>query len=106
MTYDSKTKLTITKPDASVETITWPVVSDPTSSAYTQYTPNQEGVYNLKFEFPGQEYIWSGPYQNDTYLPSSAITTFTVQQEPIERLPDNPLPTEYWTRPIEGQNRL
>jgi outer membrane protein assembly factor BamB len=109
-------KLTITKPDGTTETKTWDVVLDPTSSAYTEYTPDQVGTYTFKFEFPGQLYTWTedlpsfwGPpipnvYTNDTYLASSATTTLTVQEEPISHISPYPLPTEYWTRPIEGQN--
>jgi len=97
-------KLTITKPDETTETVTWDVVWDTVSSAYIQYTPEQTGTYKLKFEFPGQEYTWSGNYQGDTYLASSATTTLTVQEEPLPNPPTYPLPTEYWTRPIEGQN--
>lgn len=99
-------KLTITKPDSTTETITWNVVTDPTSSAYTQYTPTQTGTYNLFFQFPGQTYNYGGAYQDDKYLPSNATTTLTVQENTIPRQPDIPLPTEYWTRPIEGQNIL
>jgi len=97
-------KLTITKPDGTTETKTWPTVTDTTSSAYTPYTPTQAGTYTLKFEFPGQTYTFSGAYQNDTYTPSSKTTTLTVQEDPIPRLPTTPLPTEYWTRPIEAEN--
>ncbi len=97
-------KLTITKPDGATETVTWNVVWDTTSSAYTLYTPTQTGTYTLTFNFPGQVYTWSGAYQGDTYLPSSKTTTLTVQAEPISQLEPYPLPTEYWTRPIEGQN--
>jgi hypothetical protein len=97
-------KLTITKPDGTKETMNWPYVSDPTSSQYTLYTPDQVGTYTLKFDYAGQTYTWSGTYQNDTYLPSTASTTLTVQQEPVAGPPSYPLPTEYWTRPIEGQN--
>ena len=99
-------KLTITKPDSTVETKTWSVISDPTSSAYTPYTPTQVGNYSLLFQFPGQTYTWTGAYQGDYYLPSNATMTLTVQEEPIQRLPEIPLPTEYWSRPIEGQNVL
>jgi hypothetical protein len=111
-------KLTITKPDETTEIIEWPIVSDPTSSAYTPYTPDQAGTYTLKFEFPEQEYTWTDPiqpifgppqpnmYTNDTYLASSATTTLIVQEEQIEKLPEVPLPKEYWTRPIEGENFL
>ena len=98
-------KLTITKPDGKTETVEWPIVFDTTSSAYTTYTPNQVGTYTLNFSFPGQTYTWSGAYQNNTYLPSSKSTTLTVQEEPLpDATRSYPLPTEYWTRPIEGQN--
>ena len=97
-------KLTITKPDGTAEVVTWPVVTDPTSSAYTTYTPDRVGTYKLKFEFPGQTYTWGGAYAGDKYLASSAETTLTVQEEQIGHIPATPLPTEYWTRPIEGQN--
>ena len=36
-------------------------------------------------------------------LPDQVSETFTVQQEPLQTI-NYPLPTEYWTRPIEGQN--
>jgi hypothetical protein len=97
-------KLTITDPDGETKTETWDVCQDPTSSQYYAYTPDQVGEYTLKFEFPKQEYTWSGTYQNDTYLASSATTTLTVQEEQIAIKGSYPLPTEYWTRPIYGEN--
>jgi outer membrane protein assembly factor BamB len=97
-------KLTITDPDGHEETETWAVVQDPTSSQYTSYTPTKTGEYTLKFEFPGQEFTWDTPYQNDTYLASSATTTLTVQDEPIVAINSYPLPKEYWARPIYGEN--
>ncbi len=108
-------KLTITKPDGTNEVKTFPVIHDTTSSQYTLYTPTQTGVYQFKFEYPGETYTWTTPISlfglllpndntNDTYLPSSATTTLTVQANPVEAPPTYPLPTSYWTRPIEGQN--
>ena len=97
-------KLTITKPDGTAVTMNWPIVYDTTSSQYSLFTPEAVGTYNIKFEYAGQTYTWSGAYQNDTFLPSTATTTLTVQEEPIPGPPSYPLPTEYWTRPIEGQN--
>jgi hypothetical protein len=97
-------KLTITDPDGNIETKTWDIIWDTTSSQYISYTPTKVGTYTLKFEYPGQTYTWSGNYQNDIYLPSSKTTTFTVQEESIAKTPEAPLPTEYWTRPIEGTN--
>jgi hypothetical protein len=97
--------LTITDPDGSVETEHWDVVQDTTSIQYYQYTPSKVGVYTLLFEYEGQTYTWSGSYQNDTFTPASKTTTFTVQEEQLpEPTTSYPLPTEYWTRPIEGQN--
>ena len=109
-------KLTITKPDGTTETKTWDIVWDTTSSAAYQFTPSVTGVYTLKFEFPGQVYDYTGliqqwfappaysNYVNDTYLPSSATTTLTVQNEPVPNFPASGAPAEYWTRPIDGQN--
>jgi hypothetical protein len=103
-------KLTITKPDGTTETKTWDVCWDPTSAQGYSYTPDQVGTYTLKFEFPGQDYTAyshnpASAFVNDTYLPSSAEATFTVQEEPVpEPIGSYPLPTEYWTRPIYGEN--
>jgi outer membrane protein assembly factor BamB len=97
-------KLTITAPDGSTEVKTWDIIYDTTSSQYTSYTPDQIGEYTFTFDFPEQVYTWSGLYQNDTYLASTATTTLTVQEEPITEISSYPLPTEYWTRPIYGEN--
>ena len=98
-------KLTITAPDDSKEVMEWDVVEDTTSIQYTSYTPAQVGTYTLLFEYPEQTYTWSGDYQNDVFTAASATTHFLVQEEALpEARTSYPLPTEYWTRPIEGQN--
>lgn len=102
-------KLTITAPDGTVETKIWDVVWDTTSSQSYSFAPDQVGIYQFKFEFPGQKYTQyshnpASAFVNDTYLPSSATSTLTVQQEAIAYIPDTPLPTEYWNRPIYGEN--
>jgi outer membrane protein assembly factor BamB len=98
-------KLTVTAPDKSTDVVTWPEITDTTSSAYTLYTPDQVGEYTFKFEFTGFTYTWEDNYENDTFLPSSRTMTITVQEEPLpEAKTSYPLPTEYWTRPIEGEN--
>jgi hypothetical protein len=104
-------KLTITAPDGTVSTQTWAIVADPTSNQYTDFTPTQVGTYNLTFTYPGQVYGaggngYSGSILiNDTYLPSSASTTLIVQQTPIPAaVTSEPLPTNFWTRPIYGEN--
>jgi outer membrane protein assembly factor BamB len=97
-------KLTITAPDGNIETKIWPVVSDTTAVQFYSYTPEQTGKYTFTFDYPGQKHTWNTAYQNDEYLASNATTTLTVQEEPIPDPPNYPLPTEYWSRPIEGQN--
>jgi outer membrane protein assembly factor BamB len=103
-------KLTITKPDATTEVMQWPSVSDTTGVQYTNFTPDQVGTYTLLFEYAGQVYTWDSTaamrtWTGDTFLPDSASTTVTVQEEPLPApILSYPLPAEYWTRPIEGQN--
>ncbi len=102
----------VTKPDGTKQTL-GPFTSDPVGSGGTQYTPDQTGTYAFKVSFPGQVASLIGPsgipgtasdYVNDTYQPSSATATLVVQQDQIPNPPSYPLPTGYWTRPIEGQN--
>lgn len=102
-------ELTITAPDGSDETKTYADIADTTSSQYYLFTPTQVGTYTLTFEYPGQninDYSHANDaFVNDSYTGSSAITTLTVQEEPVPAAIDSyPLPTEYWTRPIEAQN--
>ncbi|HLN89401.1 MAG TPA: PQQ-binding-like beta-propeller repeat protein [Candidatus Binatia bacterium] len=101
--------LTITAPDGTVTTKDFPIVTDPTSNVGYGFAPDQAGTYKLDFSFSGQkytdyDYVATSAFINDTYLPSSASTTMTVQQEPIFSPQDSPLPTSYWTRPIYGLN--
>jgi len=90
----------ITKPDGSTET-KGPYRSDAVGGAYFVYKPTATGTYKFQMFFPGQTI--AGVY----YKPSqSRIVELTVQQEPVEAWPDLPLPTSYWTRPINAELRL
>ncbi len=100
-------KLTITAPDGTTEVKTWAIIWDTTGVEFTSYTPTQLGTYELKFEYPGQIYTWGSinrAWNNTKFLASTASTTLTVQQDPISGTPETPLPSEYWARPIYGQN--
>jgi hypothetical protein len=100
-------KLTITAPDGTVQTESWAVVKDTTGVESGPFTPTQVGTYTFKFEYPGQIYDWysiSRTWNGTKFLASSATATLTVQQDPIAMTPDVPLPSEYWARPIYGQN--
>ena len=101
--------LEITDPEGQTKTL-GPFTSDWIASKYTTYTPTMVGTYYFQFKYEG-ETIYSRrssgfPLQDDTYLPStSQKMELTVQEEPIAAWPAAPLPTQYWQRPIEGQNR-
>jgi outer membrane protein assembly factor BamB len=105
-------QLTITAPDGTNTTQTFEVIADTTSSQSYRFAPSMTGTYTFTFNFPGQAYnSSSGDYNptsvlvNDYYLPSSANTTLVVQEDPFFTYPDSyPLPSEYWTRPIYGEN--
>jgi hypothetical protein len=109
--------LTITGPDGDVVDMQhWDEVKDTTSVQSYQFTPTEAGNYTLKFEYGEQLYTWDEPiagfgpprpneWTNDTFTGASKTAILTVQEEPLEAAKASyPLPTEYWTRPIEGQN--
>ena len=111
-------KVTVTKPDGTNETL-GTFNSDVNGGGSTRYTPTVAGTYKFYMEYPGQVALNENPYPyatgfvplgldyvNDTYLPSSASATLIVQEDPITLIyTPNPLPTDYWTRPISSMNR-
>ncbi len=104
-------KLTITDPDGVNTTQTWAVVDDTTGVQAYAFTPDKVGNYTLTFNYPGQIHTWlpSSPnavnYTGDHYLPAQAVTTLKVTNEQVPPVTNGAaLPTEYWTRPINGQN--
>jgi hypothetical protein len=111
--------LTITKPDGTTDSQHWDTVLDATGFQFYRYTPLEVGNYTFKFDYPGENFTYTtattpslatditgaAAYTNDTFTASSSTTSITVQQELIPTPLDSyPLPTEYWTRPIEGEN--
>ena len=103
----------IKKPDGGEDRIptSGTVDSDSTGTNYFAYTPNAVGNYTITTYFIEQMYRWySSSTQRNFYgitlLPSNYTTTLVVQEEPVVPVGfvPTPLPTEYWTRPIEGQN--
>ncbi len=99
--------VTITKPDGTTET-KGPLGVDSTSGSWFTFTPTQVGTYTFQTHFPAQ---WangtaaSGPYNYLYKASDSSIVPLTVQQNPIEGIPNNPLPTNAWTRPINAENK-
>jgi len=110
--------LDVTKPDGTKESI-GPITSDPVGSGYYVYTPTMIGNYSFVAKFIGDVLTGNpvppspltyqqggGDYINDTYLASqSAPAKLTVQQAAVPSHQEPPLPSGYWTRPINAMNR-
>jgi outer membrane protein assembly factor BamB len=101
--------VTVTKPGGTTETL-GPFDSESTGSTYTLYTPEEVGNYTFQMSFPGERKngteLFTFKPIDDYYKPSTTSkVTVTVQEEPIQNYPNWPLPTEYWERPIESENR-
>jgi hypothetical protein len=106
----------VTKPDGTTQTL-GPYTSDATGGTFTTYTPDKTGNYTFVFTFPGQTLAGNNlipglpaafyAYIGDYFEPStSKVVTLEVQQEPIPLSPQAPLPTNYWTRPVQSVNGL
>jgi hypothetical protein len=105
-----KVYIDITTP-SGIETTIGPETSDPVGGGYVYYTPDELGEYKIVARFPGQT-ITGIPGREthisvgDIYAAStSGPAYFTVQEEEIPRYAETPLPTDYWTRPINDINR-
>jgi hypothetical protein len=107
----------VTKPNGDNE-ILGPFTADAISAAYTYYTPDQVGTYSMVFKFPdsiiedpgvppeGWQWYTHPDQIGDTYAASTSNTVYlTVQEDPIQNWQENPLPNDYWTRPINAINR-
>jgi hypothetical protein len=107
----------IVLPDGTTETF-GPIKSDTAGSGFSYYTPTQVGTYKMKSRYEGFTIPAHTPpvggmpgapptdISNDTYLPAvSSVLYVTVQQEKIPEYVDTPLPTGFWTRPINAVNR-
>ena len=89
-----------------------PYTADDTGGTHTNYVPAKVGNYTIVFSFPGQ--VLSNvnpipgsavnPFVGDYYEPSTATTTLMVQQSSVPTIPETPLPTNYWSRPIISVN--
>lgn len=101
--YWSGVTLTLTLPDGTTTNMTG--LSTSYAGAGTKaYVPAQIGNYTLVASFPGQT-IPSGPNAGIYFGPStSKPVTFEVTNEPATQL-SYPLPSEYWTFPIEAENQ-
>jgi hypothetical protein len=108
-TYQSWTGLsvTITDPDGHETTID-DLTTDATGGTGTNFTPDTVGVYELQSHFPAQTldiYSFFGGIigTQDFAASDSDVLELVVQEEAIDYWPGVPMPSEYWTRPINAQ---
>ena len=101
--------VTVERPDGTTETL-GPFTTDTTGMTGTMYVPDQVGTYYFQAHFPEQVVEAQRPGRGvpvgTVMLASdSAVVELIVQEEPIPYFPAAQLPTEYWTHPIDAQNR-
>jgi outer membrane protein assembly factor BamB len=108
MTWDGLS-ITIERPDGVTETIR-DISTDSTGLTGRVYVPTIAGNYTLQAHFPEQETTADKtspgtPIGTRMLASNSEKLTLVVQEEPVQYYPGVPLPTEYWTRPIDSQFR-
>lgn len=127
--YHPDYKVTITKPDGTVEVKAMPSYpADGTS--WFEIVPDQTGEWKLKFEFSGTYFPAGRYYRGDIvaanftdpsatgmnapsnyaqavyYEPASTLEQIlVVQEDMVGSWPAVPLPNDYWTRPIAFELR-
>jgi hypothetical protein len=90
----------IMKPDGTNQTM-GPYTLNSLGSGYFSYTPTAAGTYQFQLIYPGNTFA----DLNLEFLPSrSNVVTLVVQQDPVTPMPQTPLPTTYWNRPINAMN--
>jgi outer membrane protein assembly factor BamB len=108
--------VTVTKPDQKTEKLDNGGIgytTDSTGMTGVTYTPTMVGNYTLQVHFPEQlnpaaiAAFGGNPIAaNTTMLASDSIViTLVVQNDPIPSYPGIPLPTEFWSRPVDSQLR-
>ena len=100
--------VTVTKPDGTTETL-GPYTTDLTGGTGGLYIPTQIGTYTFVTNFPEQVVETpqrSIPEPNTLlFAASSPPLEVVVQAESLQFYPGFPQPDQYWTRPIDAQNR-
>jgi hypothetical protein len=105
--------VTLTDPEG-IETTLGPYRTDATGGTGDLLKPDKIGTYKLQTHFPAQWGNWSAAGWGDAFEPGadiwweaddSEVLELVVVETQQEFWPGIPLPTEYWSRPIDGQLR-
>lgn len=104
-------KVTITDPNG--QNTTKGGSPDYLGGAHFSFTPTMVGSYTFLFQYPSETiyYEWDNvnnkplnPQNNFTQLGSNATDVLVVQADAVQSVFQVPYPTQFWTRPIYGQN--
>ncbi len=99
-------KFIITAPDGTQDIYDFPKVLDTTSAQALSYAPEQVGTYNITFPIPRTNFRLRRriPTATITHQPTQHTNGLFKKNQSLV-LPQNPLPSEYWARPInQNQN--
>ena len=94
-------------PDGQIQTL-GPLRTDLTGGSGQSFAPTKVGTYRFRTHFPEQAatQVTAGfPIGTIIAAATSSWYELTVQAEPRTNYPGMPLPTEYWSRPIDAQLR-
>ena len=92
--------VTVEKPDGTTATL-GPYTTDATGGTGGVFIPTMVGTYKLQTNFPEQ--ISSTGIK--MLAAESDVVELVVQEDQLPYYPATPLPSEYWTRPIDSQHR-
>jgi hypothetical protein len=96
--------VTIDRPDGDQDIID-NVRTDSTGGTGRNYVPDIPGNYTFVTHFPAQNVTDFWGDEIEYSASESDPVVLVVQEEPITFYPWYPLPTEYWSRPIDPANR-
>jgi len=100
--------VTVKRPDNETETL-GPFRTDSTGGTGSVYRPTMTGTYYFQTHFPEQ----TRPSRRSSDQPAGTVMLasdsewleLVVTSEPVQYYPGVPLPSEYWSRPINAQIR-
>lgn len=111
----------VTDPDGISTVVEVPTnQQDSIGGGYAMFVPDKLGTYTVQAIFPAQwrnttvvngestpkQYGYPDIYNQYYSEDVSAPVTFTVQEEAIPLWDESPMPSDYWTRPINQASRL
>jgi outer membrane protein assembly factor BamB len=109
-------KVNVVQPDGQNQTL-GPFTTDDTGGTHTNFVPATTGNYTFQMIFPGQKLAGNNlaptataatkAFIGDYYEPSmSPSYTLNVQSAATPTIPQAPLPTSFWSRPIYAVNNV